>query len=1744
MEIFNKDVNILGNLTLSLDNAVGNIVTINGVGVASYRTAAQILSDIGYAPQTLSIVGSTITLSDTGGSVTVPSYNDTAVVNHMTSTGSDHSYINQNVTTFATPTFVNVFSNTEATANSHLVRLDQMNSAISGLDWQESILDQINFTTSEPISPSTGDRYINTTTGVGSTTTSTAFVIDRIYEWDFNQGGIWIEFIPNEGWTAWNEYIDTNLTFNGVSWVEFGSTVSHNNTTGLQGGTSGEYYHLSSSDYSGLTSGGDTSLHTHTFASLTSRPTTIAGYGITDGIVTTDARLSDARTATLTGNLLTAVPSGAVFTDTVYTHPSGDGNLHVIATSTTNNGKVLTAGATAGSLTWTDKTVNTDTVYTHPTTSGNKHIPSGGSAGQFLKYSASGTAVWAADNNTTYDLSGYLLNTTDTFTGELTVTGGGIKTLNADSDQTASADSSSLPDTTGAEFLRIGSSGTYSDGRYTHEWAKVDRSGNLSLYLRESKGTANAFSNIVRFGSHAYNSETLEVFGTIGATNLSGTNTGDQDLSTYALSADYLPLVGGTLTGALTGTSATFASSVSADGIIYTKDSLRFNGTNLNATDKKLYSPADGVLEWMTHSGASQKGFAISHQGTKAVYLNISGNSYLNGGNVGIGTTSPDSKLQVNNIGEGEFAGSDSTAAGSSHLMLREEGGTSRTLMSGPSIVFQTPANADGTNIWATSRLLGSPAAAGSARGTFSIQVRDAYDPLGNGTTWNWRTALTAINNGNVGIGTDSPVYKFVVSNGTQTGAFNPNSSGFMFLGSTSNHPLYLGVNDSTKMVLLDNGNVGIGTNGPTNGKLVIDSTGFQTSLETGTAGDGRLNIGHFSNGTFIGTYGDDGGVADLIRFGTHSGDERMRITSGGNVGIGTNDPNAKLEIKHGVQSGLTLPLIINPGFHQTGTSSGIGFLTDGNASYTKGALVYTTNGSGWNIGDFQFLLRNDGNQNLVTLADAKMTIKASGYVGIGTDIPNEKLDVRGKVYIESQGVDWNETTPGLTRGALHFDPAGSGANNTGNAITFGASDSSFGTNANAGIYTRSDGTYGSKMYFATTDSYALGSKTRMMIDYNGNVGIGTTSPLARTHIVGPTLATGSESTYGLAVSDIGDQTKTLILGYDLVNDVGIIQAIDQQTAWKNLAFAISGNTSVGIGTSTFATGEKLAISDGTTQLGIYPGYKDNVATANWVTLEIPGSGGLRVWDELSVSGAVSASNLSGTNTGDQDLSVLAERSAISYGSSLLQWTDVSGNGGTGLNGAAPGNPTNDWYHHIVMNHANGAGYYFDLACPFHTDNVYFRRNHAGTLTSWRKVWTDGNLTNVSQLTNDAGYTGDQTNISGNAATANEAQNNYFYVRGISPSILFDDTDQAQTRYVHHNGGAIGFLTAGGAWSLRCADGSSEFYGSVKATNGNFTDKLTVTGTGTGGVPTLDVINTSVSTFMHSAEFMTAGMTTAQTNLLMIGKSSNTKNSGWIGYRYIAAASDDNTLSFGHWGADHLMNIKGNGYVGIGTTSPGYKLDVSGTGYYSGQLTIDGFTNNSGISFRKGFSPTNTGIRAKAVATANRDGLELLGYNGIDFTVNNGANVAMRIVGVTGSGMGNVGIGTTSPSYKLDVNGTIRATGDVIAYSDVRVKKNINTIENAVDTVNKLRGVTYQKIDNDEYGIGVIAQELEKVLPHLVKTDEKGMKAVAYGNITGVLIEAIKEQDIKMSEQDIKISEQDDRIRRLEALVEQMLNNK
>jgi hypothetical protein len=102
---------------------------------------------------------------------------------------------------------------------------------------------------------------------------------------------------------------------------------------------------------------------------------------------------------------------------------------------------------------------------------------------------------------------------------------------------------------------------------------------------------------------------------------------------------------------------------------------------------------------------------------------------------------------------------------------------------------------------------------------------------------------------------------------------------------------------------------------------------------------------------------------------------------------------------------------------------------------------------------------------------------------------------------------------------------------------------------------------------------------------------------------------------------------------------------------------------------------------------------------------------------------------------------------------------------------------------------------------------------------------------------------------------------------------------------------------------------------------------------------------------------------------------------------------------------------------------------------------------------------------------------------------------------------------------QLDMSGNFTALGNVTAYSDIRKKKDITTIENALDMVSRMRGVRFRRIDTDQAGVGVIAQEMLEVLPEVVQqgAGNDDTLSVAYGNIVGVLIEAIKEQQTSIN---------------------------
>ena len=113
------------------------------------------------------------------------------------------------------------------------------------------------------------------------------------------------------------------------------------------------------------------------------------------------------------------------------------------------------------------------------------------------------------------------------------------------------------------------------------------------------------------------------------------------------------------------------------------------------------------------------------------------------------------------------------------------------------------------------------------------------------------------------------------------------------------------------------------------------------------------------------------------------------------------------------------------------------------------------------------------------------------------------------------------------------------------------------------------------------------------------------------------------------------------------------------------------------------------------------------------------------------------------------------------------------------------------------------------------------------------------------------------------------------------------------------------------------------------------------------------------------------------------------------------------------------------------------------------------------------------------------------------------------------------GSSITACTFDMSSAGAATFNNDVTAFSDVILKDNIDTIDNALDRVKGMRGVFFDRKDNKQQRqTGVIAQEVEPFLPEVVREtkDEKKIKSVAYGNMVGVLIEAIKELNAKIEE--------------------------
>jgi hypothetical protein len=418
-------------------------------------------------------------------------------------------------------------------------------------------------------------------------------------------------------------------------------------------------------------------------------------------------------------------------------------------------------------------------------------------------------------------------------------------------------------------------------------------------------------------------------------------------------------------------------------------------------------------------------------------------------GNVGIGTTSPSEKLEIS-IGN----------------------------------VFVNGNNGQGIKL-------------GSTNGIF----RQASNELGFNTNNSERMRIDNI--GNVGIGTTSPSYELQVStcsnsritaSNTGYGVVNhlqADSTGG-WVGTLSNHPLIIKTNNTEKVRVTTAGNVGIGTTAPSDKLHVVQNVDLNTALFKNTSGRAQVIIDSqsttqnsyltLSNGGSEFAFLDAKTSTNLLRIATNNTgaeiaietntqDEAVRIDSTGNVGIGTDVPDGNLEIwESAVDTAASLRLTGDPD-------------AGANTEYANIIFHSRDSSTGANGGEAQIRAYRGGDRdapylnfdlaNAVGVLQQVMTIHGqNNAVGIGTTNPAEKLEIQKNGNYQLK----------LTNGSIG-----------GGNVRIAYADNSFGSG-------------GSKVIFDLDNGGSANAE--FVIQSNGNVGIGTTSPSAKLTTVGITGTT------------------------------------------------------------------------------------------------------------------------------------------------------------------------------------------------------------------------------------------------------------------------------------------------------------------------------------------------------------------------------------------------------------------------------------------------------------------------------------------------------------------------------------------------------------------------------------------------------------------------------------------------------------
>lgn len=986
---------------------------------------------------------------------------------------------------------------------------------------------------------------------------------------------------------------------------------------------------------------------------------------------------------------------------------------------------------------------------------------------------------------------------------------------------------------------------------------------------------------------------------------------------------------------------------------------------------------------------------------------------------------------------------------------------------------FIAPATNTGNTVWTLPAADGS---SGQVLSTNGAGVLSWTTASGGSSVWSLNGSNAYYNAGNVGIGTTTPSKKFEVvgearfQNGYDTDGtrFDSGSAGYGLVRIKS-------PNGQGGRIEFADGQSG----------WAWDTRIFRPSAGTLRVEREGSNTATLSVGGSVVMSGSTSGIAGFQAPAT-AGNNIWTLPSGdGATGqvLSTNGAGVLSWINPAAGGGGdflangTVPMTGDLRLNRYIYGGNSGNAIDTGASATQTLSLRTSDADIW------FRTINNNNILFTTNSNERMRINPSGNIGVGTTTPNGKLDVKGSIVMS-----------GATSGFTGFLAP---ATNTGNTVwTLPSADGTSGqvlsTNG-SGVLTWATSAGGDNLGNHTaTQALQLGSN--LINNNGGSNGLSfDTAGRATIQTSSGSLSAGLTLTNSSPASGSGSE---LAFRSQSVQTAGIATSLQGAPSDSDLIFSTRGSNSLNermritsTGNAQF-TGSLLLKGSVSGTAGFQA-----AATAGSTVWTLPMSDGTS-GQVLSTNGAgvlswVSASAGSGDFKADGSVSMSGQLKALP-GAGAAPGISFAGDTDTGFSGE---------FANSIRVLAGG------------TVSADFQNNWVGFFGGNPAIEPGAIASNKFYADYSAGSS------AGNVSFGNATTNGIFFPATNTIGLSTSGTERL--RVLSNGNVGIGSSSPSRNLEVRSPTSGTFIVGNTTPT-GNPNSQIRLenfrSSFGDGNPSIVSYIARGTSA---SPSPVTSGMTVLSLQGRGYAESGFGSDRSGATIDFVSATNWGNsnvqtdmifkTAGTGNWDAMERMRITANGNVGIGTSTPNHNLSV----YNSGATTSNIESGGAGSTAYQRFA----GLTAGSSSQAYLSGLNISNSNGAYEIYDQTAGASRLWI----SAGGNIGVGTVTPSEKLEVSGSVKATA-FISTSDLRLKKNIQVVD-GLPAILQLRGVSYEWRSDGSLDMGVIAQETEKVFPWAVATDKvTGYKAVKYNSLVAPLIEAVRDLDQRDKEISRKIA--------------------